>query len=130
MRTPIVYRQDITYKKLKLSALSPASIVTTLKASLIRTFLVGLILGGHLCAQPFDVEKPKPKAEPKNLYLVGGVNPEPWLQIIRTNTKDPMARPGYDPCYTYLLCSYKPIVKAEGDKWEIIFISPIAGKLP
>ena len=116
-----------------------------MKAALIRTILVGLVLGSYLCAQTFNVEKPKtfhekpnlfnveepkPNAEPKNLYLVGGVNPEPWLQIIRTNTKDPDARPGYDPCYTYLLCDYKPIVKPKGDKWEVTFVSSIAEKLP
>ena len=119
-----------------------------MKAALIRTFLVGLILGSYLCAQTFNVEKakafhekpnlfnvekPKPNAEPKNLYLVGGVNPEPWLQIIRTNTKDPDARPGYDPCYTYLLLEHycKPKVRELKDgRWEITFVSPLGEPLP
>jgi hypothetical protein len=104
-----------------------------MKAALIRTFPVGLILASYLCAQTFSVEKNKPNAEPRNLYIVGGVNPEPWLQIIRTNASDPSALPGYDPCYTYLLLEHycKPKVRELKDgRWEITFVSPLGEPLP
>jgi hypothetical protein len=42
-----------------------------MKAALIRTFLVGLILGSYLCAQTFNVEKPKTFHEKPNLPALG-----------------------------------------------------------
>lgn len=35
-----------------------------------------------------------------------------------------------DPCYTNIISDYKPVVRKVGERWEIVFVSEIAERLP
>ena len=78
----------------------------------------------HNQEAPATAEQP-----PERILFAGGVSGL-WLTVVRTNTKDPEAK-AFDPSYTYLLCSFKPLVrKLANGQYEITFTSEIAEKLP
>jgi hypothetical protein len=68
---------------------------------------------------------------PEMLAIAGGVNAAPWLEIRRADKNAADKTKGFDPCYTYVLSDYKPIIKKLRDgRWEIQFTAEIAENLP
>ena len=48
-----------------------------------------------------------------------------WLWVQRYNLRDYEER-GYDPCYTSIITTYKPVAKKRDDgQWEVTFTSDV-----
>lgn len=65
---------------------------------------------------------------PRDIILAGGVSGH-WATVARFNKSDRTAK-GYDPSYTVIFSSYKPMFKKVGNVWQITFTSEIAENIP
>lgn len=52
-----------------------------------------------------------------------------WLVIEAYNASKWKAN-GFDPCFTRVVCDYKPLFRKIGNQWEIMFTSELTEKLP
>jgi len=93
---------------------------------------IALAVNGQIIVTPTTENKGDIAAEAKMIEVIGKVAGDwhKWMTIRRINTTERPER-GFDPCMTFIVVDYKPIIKKmKSGAYQISFTSEIAQDLP